>query len=85
MESIFENGLHPIWGQRVNFQHSWIFNIMIVKVQDINPKEVISWTIHSFKVAVVVCERECLFTYHTVNWTKLRIVVRIGFLLAVLV
>ena len=58
---------------------------MIVKVQDINPKEVISWTIHCFEVAVVVGEGECLFTNHTVNWAKLRKVVGVGFLLAVLV
>ena len=58
---------------------------MIVKVQDINPKEVISWTVHCFEISVMVRERECLFTNNTVNGAKLRKVVRVGFLLAVLV
>ena len=85
MKSIFKNGLHPVWRQRVNFKYSCIFHIVIMKVQDVDPKEVVSGPIHRLQVCVVVCERKCLFTNHAVNWAQFWEVVRVGLLLAVLV
>ena len=84
-ESIFKNGLHPVWRQRVNFKYSCIFHIVIMKVQDVDPKEVVSGPIHGLEVRVVVCEGKCLFTNHTVNRPQFWKIVRVGLLLAVLV
>ena len=84
-ESIFKNNLHSVWRQWVNFKYSGIFYIMIMKFQDVDPKEVVSGPIHGLEVCVVVCEGKCLFTNYPINRSQFWKVVRVGLLLAVLV
>ena len=62
-----------------------ILNIMVMKIQDIHPKKVISWTIHYFQVGIVVGVTESLLTYNTSHRAKLGEVVWVGVCLAVVV
>ena len=52
---------------------------------DSQTKKVISGTIHNFQVGIMVGVAEGLLTFNTVDRVKLRIVVRIGVCLAVVV
>ena len=62
-----------------------ILNIMVMKIQDIHPKKVISWTIHHFQVGIVVGVTESLLAYNTIHRAKLGEVVWVGVSLAVVV
>ena len=58
---------------------------MVMKVQDIQPKKVVPWTIHYFQVGIMVGVTESLFANNTIHRTKLREIVRVSVCLAVVV
>ena len=54
-----------------------------MEVQDINPEEIKSLSVHCLQIAVMICVRERLLAHNTVHWFELWKVVRVGLSLAV--
>ena len=69
--------------QGITLQNSWIFYIVVVEVQDINPEEIKSLSVHCLQIAVVICVCKRLLTHNTVHWFELWEVVRVGLSLTI--